>query len=38
MVSTQQIGATYFPIDAIKQKTEVMKKYVEFELNVPRFS
>lgn len=32
---TQQIGATYFPIDAIKQKTEVMKKYVEFELNVP---
>lgn len=32
---TQQIGATYFPIDAIKQKTEVMKKYVNFELNVP---
>lgn len=32
---TQQIGATYFPIDAIKQKTEVMKKYVDFELNVP---
>ncbi|KAF5100153.1 hypothetical protein D0Z00_001360 [Geotrichum galactomycetum] len=32
---TQQIGATYFPIDAIRQKTEVMKKHVDFELNVP---
>lgn len=32
---TQQIGATYFPIDAIRQKTEVMKKYVEFDFNVP---
>lgn len=32
---TQQIGATYFPIEAIKQKTEVMKKYVDFDFNVP---
>lgn len=32
---TQQIGATYFPIDAIQKKTEVMKKYVKVEYNVP---
>lgn len=32
---TQQIGATYFPIDAINQKTEVMKKYVDIDFNVP---
>lgn len=32
---TQQIGATYFPIDAIEQKTEVMQKYVKPTYNVP---
>lgn len=32
---TQQIGATYFPIDAIEKKTEVMKKYVNIEYSVP---
>lgn len=32
---TQQIGATYFPIDAIEQKTEVMKRYVDVNYNVP---
>ncbi|KAH7327898.1 hypothetical protein B0I35DRAFT_346541 [Stachybotrys elegans] len=37
---TQQIGATYFPVDAIKQKTEVLNNYKEtrneaFEFKVP---
>ncbi|CCF58397.1 hypothetical protein KAFR_0E02440 [Kazachstania africana CBS 2517] len=32
---TQQIGATYFPIDAIKQKTETMTKYEKQTLDVP---
>jgi translation initiation factor 5B len=32
---TQQIGATYFPIDAIKQKTEVMSKYEKQTYDVP---
>lgn len=32
---TQQIGATYFPIDAIKQKTDVMAKYEKRVLDVP---
>lgn len=32
---TQQIGATYFPIDAIKQKTDVMAKYEKRILDVP---
>ncbi|KAK0619882.1 hypothetical protein B0T14DRAFT_496525 [Immersiella caudata] len=32
---TQQIGATYFPADAIKQKTAVVNKDGKFELKVP---
>lgn len=32
---TQQIGATYFPIEAIEKKTEVMKKYVNVDFSVP---
>ncbi|OBA24770.1 P-loop containing nucleoside triphosphate hydrolase protein, partial [Hanseniaspora valbyensis NRRL Y-1626] len=32
---TQQIGATYFPISAIKQKTAVMTKYEDISLDVP---
>ncbi|CAN6613749.1 eukaryotic translation initiation factor 5B [Trichomonascus vanleenenianus] len=32
---TQQIGATYFPIDAIEKKTKVMDKYVKPTYNVP---
>ncbi|KAG5358501.1 Eukaryotic translation initiation factor 5B [Yarrowia sp. B02] len=32
---TQQIGATYFPIDAIKKKTEVMQQYGEIDYMVP---
>ncbi|KAB8280538.1 hypothetical protein B0I72DRAFT_138039 [Yarrowia lipolytica] len=32
---TQQIGATYFPIEAIKKKTEVMEQYGEIDYHVP---
>ena len=32
---TQQIGATYFPVDAIRQKTQVVNKNNAFEINVP---
>ncbi|KAL7915610.1 hypothetical protein GGI35DRAFT_895 [Trichoderma velutinum] len=32
---TQQIGATYFPVDAIRQKTAVVNKDGEFEFKVP---
>ncbi|KAH0600584.1 hypothetical protein MHUMG1_01582 [Metarhizium humberi] len=32
---TQQIGATYFPVDAIKQKTAVVNPNNEFEFKVP---
>ncbi|WPK26248.1 hypothetical protein PUMCH_003597 [Australozyma saopauloensis] len=32
---TQQIGATYFPVDAIKQKTAVMAKYEKAVYEVP---
>lgn len=32
---TQQIGATYFPIDAIKQKTAVMNADGKFEYKIP---
>ncbi|KAI5963821.1 FUN12 [Candida pseudojiufengensis] len=32
---TQQIGATYFPVDAIKQKTAVMEKYEKRFFEVP---
>lgn len=32
---TQQIGATYFPIDAIKQKTAVVNKDGSFDFKVP---
>lgn len=32
---TQQIGATYFPAEAIKQKTNVVNKDGRFELKVP---
>lgn len=32
---TQQIGATYFPVDAIKQKTAVMAKYEKQTFDVP---
>ncbi|KAJ0117881.1 eukaryotic translation initiation factor 5b [Diaporthe amygdali] len=32
---TQQIGATYFPVDAIKQKTQVVNQDGKFEFKVP---
>lgn len=32
---TQQIGATYFPVEAIKQKTQVVNKDGKFEFKVP---
>lgn len=32
---TQQIGATYFPVEAIKQKTAVVNKDNSFEFKVP---
>ncbi|KAF3942226.1 hypothetical protein ABW19_dt0200853 [Dactylella cylindrospora] len=32
---TQQIGATYFPTDAIKQKTEVVNQDGSLEFNIP---
>lgn len=32
---TQQIGATYFPIDAIEKKTKVMEQFVKMSYNVP---
>nr|4NCL_A Chain A, Eukaryotic translation initiation factor 5B-like protein [Thermochaetoides thermophila DSM 1495]4NCL_B Chain B, Eukaryotic translation initiation factor 5B-like protein [Thermochaetoides thermophila DSM 1495]4NCN_A Chain A, Eukaryotic translation initiation factor 5B-like protein [Thermochaetoides thermophila DSM 1495]4NCN_B Chain B, Eukaryotic translation initiation factor 5B-like protein [Thermochaetoides thermophila DSM 1495] len=32
---TQQIGATYFPVEAIKQKTAVVNKDGKFEFKVP---
>jgi translation initiation factor 5B len=32
---TQQIGATYFPVDAIKQKTQVVNKDGSFQFKVP---
>lgn len=32
---TQQIGATYFPVEAIKQKTAVINKDGKFEFKVP---
>lgn len=32
---TQQIGATYFPVDAIKQKTAVVNRDGTFEFKVP---
>lgn len=32
---TQQIGATYFPMDAIKQKTESMAQYEKQTFDVP---
>lgn len=32
---TQQIGATYFPVEAIKQKTQVVNKDDKFEFKVP---
>ena len=32
---TQQIGATYFPVDAIKTKTQVVNKDNTFEFKVP---
>ncbi|KAL1957452.1 hypothetical protein VTO42DRAFT_6020 [Malbranchea cinnamomea] len=32
---TQQIGATYFPVDALKQKTAVVNKDNSFEFKVP---
>ncbi|KAI0161772.1 hypothetical protein GGR52DRAFT_561097 [Hypoxylon sp. FL1284] len=32
---TQQIGATYFPVDAIKQKTAVVNREGQFEFKVP---
>ncbi|OAL36797.1 hypothetical protein AYO20_03852 [Fonsecaea nubica] len=32
---TQQIGATYFPVDALKQKTAVVNKDGQFEFKVP---
>ena len=32
---TQQIGATYFPVDALRQKTAVVNKDNKFEFKVP---
>lgn len=32
---TQQIGATYFPVESIKQKTAVVNRDDSFEFNVP---
>lgn len=32
---TQQIGATYFPVDAIRQKTQVVNRDDSFEFKVP---
>ena len=32
---TQQIGATYFPVDALRQKTAVVNKDDKFEFKVP---
>jgi len=32
---TQQIGATYFPVEAIKQKTQVVNRDDTFEFKVP---
>ncbi|KAK3398659.1 hypothetical protein B0T20DRAFT_214918 [Sordaria brevicollis] len=32
---TQQIGATYFPVEAIKQKTQVVNRDGKFEFKVP---
>jgi translation initiation factor 5B len=32
---TQQIGATYFPVDALQQKTAVVNKDGKFEFKVP---
>lgn len=32
---TQQIGATYFPVEAIKQKTQVVNQDGKFEFKVP---
>lgn len=32
---TQQIGATYFPVDAIKKKTMVVNKDGKFEFKIP---
>lgn len=32
---TQQIGATYFPVDAIRQKTQVVNKDGKFQFKVP---
>lgn len=32
---TQQIGATYFPVDALRQKTNVVNKDGKFEFKVP---
>ncbi|KAL2887113.1 Eukaryotic translation initiation factor 5B [Ceratocystis lukuohia] len=32
---TQQIGATYFPVEAIKQKTQVVNRDNSFEFKVP---
>jgi translation initiation factor 5B len=32
---TQQIGATYFPVDAIKTKTAVVNKDGAFEFKIP---
>lgn len=32
---TQQIGATYFPVDALQQKTQVVNKDGKFEFKIP---
>ncbi|KAJ6036463.1 Eukaryotic translation initiation factor 5B [Penicillium herquei] len=32
---TQQIGATYFPVDALQQKTAVVNKDGQFEFKIP---
>lgn len=32
---TQQIGATYFPVDALRKKTEVMQKFEKLTYDVP---